>query len=157
MRIKRKTAARLASISALGAGALGVAAGTAEAGIISHTFPHGTVVGPDGASSVPVFCLPAYNSTYPNAFRIARTTFNEGNSTGGFKGWAVFASGDGVRFQGGSVLDILMRRGQMEQLVAVQFWRFDRSAGQVHLYGRYDLFLGQRQWKVQEQVRPVRI
>jgi len=34
MKIKKKNVARLASISALGAGALGVAAGTAEAGIV---------------------------------------------------------------------------------------------------------------------------
>jgi hypothetical protein len=35
MRIKKKNVARLASISALGAGALGVAAGTAQAGIVN--------------------------------------------------------------------------------------------------------------------------
>jgi hypothetical protein len=35
MRIKRKNIARLASLSALGAGALGVAAGTAQAGIVN--------------------------------------------------------------------------------------------------------------------------
>ena len=34
MRIKKKNVARLASLSALGAGALGVAAGTAHAGIV---------------------------------------------------------------------------------------------------------------------------
>lgn len=44
MRIKKKNVARLASLSALGAGALGVAAGTAQASIISGA--PGVVIGP---------------------------------------------------------------------------------------------------------------
>jgi hypothetical protein len=43
MRIKKKNVARLASLSALGAGALGVTAGTAQAGTVS--FPLGATVG----------------------------------------------------------------------------------------------------------------
>ena len=50
MRIKKKNVARLASISALGAGALGVAAGTAEAGTIVSN-PIGVTVGPCCAAS----------------------------------------------------------------------------------------------------------
>ncbi len=51
MRIKKKNVARLASISALGAGALGVAAGTAEAGTVQY-FPANTAVGwPGGQAS----------------------------------------------------------------------------------------------------------
>jgi hypothetical protein len=51
MRIKPKNAARLASISALGAGALGVTAGTAQAGIVYEATP-GTFVGYTGQSSI---------------------------------------------------------------------------------------------------------
>jgi hypothetical protein len=46
IRVKKKNVARLASLSALGAGALGVAAGTAEAGTIVYQ-PLGTTVGID--------------------------------------------------------------------------------------------------------------
>jgi len=53
MRIKKKNVARLASISALGAGALGVAAGTAEAGTIVSN-PIGVTVGPCCAASMSV-------------------------------------------------------------------------------------------------------
>ena len=45
MRIKKKNVARLASLSAIGAGALGVAAGTAHAGIVNLTFGPNTKVG----------------------------------------------------------------------------------------------------------------
>lgn len=45
MRIKTKNVTRLASISALGAGALGVAAGTAQAGIVNVTLPADPHVG----------------------------------------------------------------------------------------------------------------
>ena len=50
MRIKKKNVAKLASISALGAGALGVAAGTAEAGTIVYQSINATV-GPCCAAS----------------------------------------------------------------------------------------------------------
>ncbi|MGA2774032.1 MAG: PEP-CTERM sorting domain-containing protein [Bryobacteraceae bacterium] len=45
MRIKKKNVARLASLSALGAGALGVAAGTAQAGIVNVSLPSNPKVG----------------------------------------------------------------------------------------------------------------
>jgi hypothetical protein len=48
MRIKKKNVARLASISALGAGALGVAAGTAQAGTVIVPLPANTKVGFSG-------------------------------------------------------------------------------------------------------------
>jgi hypothetical protein len=46
MRIKKKTATRWASLSALGAGALGLAAGTAEASPVSVTFATPLGIGP---------------------------------------------------------------------------------------------------------------
>ena len=49
MRIKKKSVARLASLSALGAGALGVAAGTAQASIV-HPGLTPVTVGPEGNS-----------------------------------------------------------------------------------------------------------
>jgi hypothetical protein len=53
MRIKKKNVARLASISALGAGALGVAAGTAEAGTIVYQ-PINATVGPSHLGSTTI-------------------------------------------------------------------------------------------------------
>ena len=49
MKIQKKNVAKLASISALGAGALGVAAGTAEAGTIVYN-PIGVTVGTGGSA-----------------------------------------------------------------------------------------------------------
>lgn len=94
MRIKKKNIARLASLSALGAGALGVAAGTAQAGIVSYTYPSPVTVGPapGGQNSAQVF-LPGLN--VPN-FKISRSTF--GNTISG--GWRVYAKGGAdVRFR----------------------------------------------------------
>jgi hypothetical protein len=51
VRIKRKNIARLASLSALGAGVLGEAPGTAEAGIVYGVFPTGTVVTADSGGN----------------------------------------------------------------------------------------------------------
>jgi hypothetical protein len=81
MRIKKKNAARLASISALGAGALGVAAGTAEAGTIVYN-PIGVTVcctwqtsvafkGPSGSTlpGSPGFQAQAHSTTGFLAFR----------------------------------------------------------------------------------------
>jgi hypothetical protein len=61
MRIKKKNVARLASLSALGAGALGVAAGTAEAGVI--WVPDHVTVGPGHLPSVTIN-LPGSHSVY---------------------------------------------------------------------------------------------
>ena len=51
MRIKSKNVTRLASLSALGAGALGVAAGTAQAGIIYSNVGLPAVVGANNAAN----------------------------------------------------------------------------------------------------------
>jgi hypothetical protein len=60
MRIKKRNVARLASLSALGAGALGVAAGTAQADIVGSTFTPPVTVGPDGINSVTGMGMPGY-------------------------------------------------------------------------------------------------
>jgi hypothetical protein len=90
MRIKRANVKRLASLSALGAGALGVAAGTAEAGIIYTPLPPGTIVGPNGSSSWGI-TLPGYS----NYFTFLRRTL--GTSASG--GYSVGVKGTGVQFR----------------------------------------------------------
>src|ERR1039457_2487779 len=95
MRIKQKNVARLASISALGAGALGVAAGTAVAGTIYYNpLSPGTIVGPNDNSFVKVN-LPGTN--YFVLFRASLTSL-----------WGVGIGGPGVQFRGlGSFLSIV--------------------------------------------------
>ncbi|HUP03952.1 MAG TPA: hypothetical protein VMU19_08185 [Bryobacteraceae bacterium] len=51
MRIKKENVARLASLSALGAGALGIATGTAEAEVVNITFPCPIELSPGGGSA----------------------------------------------------------------------------------------------------------
>ncbi len=63
MRIKKKNVARLASISALGAGALGVAAGTAEASIVYTPLDLTVGFSPGSVASV-VLNLPPYTWRY---------------------------------------------------------------------------------------------
>ena len=87
MRIKKKNVARLASLSALGAGALGVTAGTAQAGMVSY--PLGATVG-FGSS----FTNSSAKVNLPggNFFSVKATS---GPIDDGSRFWGVFVRGDG--------------------------------------------------------------
>jgi hypothetical protein len=96
MRIKRKNFARLASISALGAGALGVAGGTAEAGTITY-HPIGVTIGPDGSKSYIGSLLGA------PAFALLRSTMNSAQ----LGTWMVGIAGSQLRESAGGYLRIV--------------------------------------------------
>jgi hypothetical protein len=86
MKLKRKNVSRLASISALGAGALGVAAGAAEAGTIQYT-PLNHEIG-FSATTKPVGLASSFNAPIVKgisaAFRRSSRTFGTTSSGGRF-------------------------------------------------------------------------
>jgi hypothetical protein len=91
MRIKKKSVTRLASLSALGAGALGVAAGTAEASIIYTPLPPGTTVGFPAGGVSKTISLPG-----GAGFRVYRSSSASWSSST----WRVLAQGSSVAFKG---------------------------------------------------------
>jgi hypothetical protein len=97
MRIKKKNVARLASLSALGAGALGVAAGTAKAGLIYYSpIPSGTVVGPTSGHWLATVTLTGPAATGSNNhFRVTMPTHQGSGSRGT---WRAYIHGYGVPF-----------------------------------------------------------
>ena len=112
MRIKKKNVARLASISALGAGALGVAAGTAQAGTVIVPLPAHTKVGFSGgygaSATVGIlgsayFGLSRFNTSYPIASGYA---YQHLNNLWGHSLW--FKPGDAV---GGQMWNQLVSSG----------------------------------------------
>jgi hypothetical protein len=100
MRIKKKNVARLASLSALGAGALGVAAGTAKAGVIYYNIlPPGTVVGPTSGHWGASITLSGPGATgLNNHFRLTMPAPPSGN--GSYGAWKAYLKGYGVQFMG---------------------------------------------------------
>ena len=65
MRIKKKNVARLASLSALGAGAVAATAVNAEAGVVSYSFPSGTIVSAElgNFNSIPLIPVSSWASS----------------------------------------------------------------------------------------------
>ncbi len=98
MRIKKKNVARLASISALGAGALGVAAGTAEAGTIVSN-PIGVTVGPCCAALTFVTFRGSSGSTLLGSPGFQARWTSRGGRSSSFRTLASVAGFNGVKFK----------------------------------------------------------
>ena len=120
MKIGKKNAARLASISALGAGALGVAAGTAEAVTIVYN-PIGVTVGP-GAASGTLLPLPV------GRFSVFSSTGSFSFASGSF--WrAVVAGAHNVRFKTSTTgFPVIVSGGRVWSTVSGGTTRFVRIA-----------------------------
>jgi len=101
MKIKKRNVARLASISALGAGALGVAAGTAEAGIVYQ--PLNGSVGFSGGYGSHFVTQPGDGSAGLKVFAFSlMRTYTQTSFTRGFgqRDWAALATGfNGLAFK----------------------------------------------------------
>jgi hypothetical protein len=136
MRLKRKNVARLASISALGAGALGVVAGSAEAGTIQFTALSGEIgfsatTKPLGSlSTLKVPVVPGITAYFK------RSSFFTAPG-GALKSGTVNLEGlvsPAISFAGGSI------NFQTGNAVAGQQWKYSGPASS----GALDLLLGQR-------------
>jgi len=97
MQIKRKNVARLASLSALGAGALGVTAGTAQATDIIVYTPSSPVLvgfgpGPGGTLSI-------YHAAVGSKAFSVLASFRKASTNAGVSTWRVDVGGGGVAFQ----------------------------------------------------------
>ena len=95
MQIQKKNVARLASLSALGAGALGVAAGTAQAGIVVPTLPVHANTG----------WSPGYHSSFQTPVGIAALRMQRGTQYTNtrppnfFSSWRVDLKGNLMKFR----------------------------------------------------------
>ena len=91
MRIKKKNIARLASFSALGAGALGLAAGTAQAGIV-----YTPVTGNVGSVGWGIGANTVWNATLMAGVKLQVVGSQGGTGTGA--AYRIKAGGTGVQF-----------------------------------------------------------
>jgi hypothetical protein len=98
MRIKKKNVARLASLSALGAGALGVAAGTAEASgvIVSSNNPSPIAIVPGSSNAL---VIPLLNASASVRVGWQMSTFgNDPGYSWQAKAWGAGSRGSAVQF-----------------------------------------------------------